>query len=50
MAGNKVPVSVNEVEIAKKVGEGTRNPSQAGIRIGGEKCMFVRYDDELMAT
>ena len=39
-------VPVNEVEIAKKVGgEGTRNPSDAGIRLGNHKFMFVRFDE-----
>ena len=46
MGGNKSTVAVNEVEIAKKVGgEGCRNPSDAGIRLGGSKFMFVRFDD-----
>jgi len=45
MGGNKTNVSGNEVEIMKKVGEGTRNPSDAGIRLGGDKFMFVRHDE-----
>ena len=39
-------VAVNEVDIAKKVGgEGSRNPSEAGIRLGNSKFMFVRFDE-----
>ena len=45
LGGNKTPVNVNEVEIAKAAAEGTRNPSDAGIRLGNKKYMFVRHDD-----
>ena len=46
MGGNKTTVAVNEVDVAKKVGEGIRNPAgDAGIRLGNAKYMFVRHDD-----
>ena len=50
MAGNKVPCTVNEVEIAKKVGDGTRNPCDAGIRMGNAKYMFRAHDETLGGT
>ena len=45
MGGNKTNVEVNEIECCKKVGDGQRNPCDAGIRIGNHKYMFVRHDD-----
>lgn len=46
MGGNKINVPVNEVDCAKLVGQGTRNPcGDAGIRLGNAKYMFVRHDD-----
>ena len=41
-----VPCTVNEVDVAKKAGEGVRNPSDAGIRLGNHKYMFVRHDPD----
>ena len=49
MGGNKTKVPVNEVEVAKKVGEGDRRPAgDAGIRLGNAKYMFVRHDADGM--
>ena len=46
MGGNKINVPINEVDCAKQVGQGTRNPcGDAGIRLGNAKYMFVRHDD-----
>ena len=50
MAGNVVPCTVNEVEIAKKVGDGQRNPCDAGIRLGNAKYMFRAFDETLGGT
>ena len=45
MGGNKTKVPVNEVDVAKQVGEGQRRPAgDAGIRLGNAKYMFVRHD------
>jgi len=38
---------VNEVEIAKKVAGGERSPSDAGIRLGGKKYMFVTHGEDI---
>ena len=45
MAGNTTKVSVNEVNCAIGAAEGKRNPSDAGIRLGNEKYMFVTHDE-----
>ncbi len=33
-----------------KAASGDRNPSEAGIRIGGEKYMFVSYEESTGCT
>jgi len=45
MAGNITNVAVDEIQCAIKASGGNRNPSEAGIRLGNEKYMFVAYDD-----
>ena len=37
-------VTINEFECVKAAADGNRNPSEAGIRIGGKKYMMVRHD------
>ena len=46
MAGNVTNVAVDEIQCAIKAAEGNRNPTDAGIRIGQEKFMFVSYDSD----
>lgn len=45
MAGNKTSINVNEVNCAIGAAEGKRNPTDAGIRLGNEKYMFVAHDE-----
>lgn len=45
MAGNVTNIPVDEIQCAIKAAEGIRNPSDAGIRLGNEKYMFVAFDD-----
>ena len=37
-------VDVDEIDCAIKAGNGIRNPCDAGIRLGGQKYMFVAHD------
>jgi hypothetical protein len=40
-------VAVDEFDICLKAAAGNRNPSDAGIRIGGEKYMFVSFEEDV---
>ena len=44
MDGSKSTVTVDEVTCAAKAAEGNRNPSEAGIRLGGVKYMITYHD------
>lgn len=44
MSGAVTNIPVNEIECAIKASEGIRNPTDAGIRLGNEKFMFVAFD------
>lgn len=46
MDGSTQNVSVNEVACAMGGADGNRSPSEAGIRMGGEKYMLTYKDDE----
>lgn len=41
---------VDEFKCAVSAAGGNRKPSEAGIRMGNEKYMFVRHDAEAMLT
>ena len=45
MDGSIKNVTVNEIECAIKAAEGVRNPTEAGVRLGNEKYMFVTFDE-----
>ena len=45
MDGSVKNVTVDEIQAAIKAAEGVRNPTEAGIRLGNEKFMFVTHDD-----
>ena len=45
MDGSVKNVTVNEIECAIKAAEGVRNPTEAGVRLGNEKYMFVTFDE-----
>ena len=47
MDGSVTNVEVNEVACAMGAADGNRQPSQAGIRMGGTKYMLTYKDDEL---
>lgn len=44
-AADTKTVTVDEFSCALKAADGNRNPSEAGIRMGNEKFMFVSRDD-----
>ena len=44
-AADTKTVKVDEFQNCLKAADGERNPSEAGIRIGGEKYMFVTRED-----
>lgn len=46
MGGEVKKVSVDEVQCCIKAAQGVRNPTEAGIRIGGKKYMLTYHDDE----
>merc|ERR1712146_700795 len=46
MDGSTSNVEVNEVACAMGASDGNRNPSEAGVRLGGVKHMLVYKDDE----
>ena len=48
--GSVTDVEVDEVDIAVQAGKGVRNPNEAGIRLGGQKYMFVAHDSGDMTT
>lgn len=50
MGGNITNVPVDEVQCAIKAAEGQRNPTDAGIRMGNEKFMFVMHDSDSQIT
>lgn len=39
-------VNINEFECVMGASNGNRNPSEAGIRIGGVKYMMIRHDGD----
>ena len=43
-------VMVDEVDCAIEAGKGNRNPGRAGIRLGGQKYMFVAHNADDMTT
>ena len=43
--GSVEDIEVDEIDIAIKAGNGSRNPNPCGIRLGGNKYMFVAHDD-----
>ena len=43
-------IEVDEVDCAIKAGNGIRNPCDAGIRLGGQKYMFVAHDSDDKTT
>ena len=43
-------VMVDEVDCAIEAGKGNRNPGKAGIRLGGQKYMFVAHNSDDMTT
>ena len=45
MDGSVKNVPINEIDCALKAAGGVRNPTEAGIRMGNEKYMFVAFDD-----
>ena len=40
-------IDVNELEIAKTISTGNRNPGKAGVRLCGQKFMMTTYDEGL---
>jgi hypothetical protein len=44
--GSKIPCKVNEFQCALQSALGRRKPSEAGIRMGQEKFVFIRHDAE----
>lgn len=46
MDGSKKSISVNEIECAIKAGEGTKNPTEAGLRMDNTKYMLTYFDEE----
>ena len=46
MDGSTTNVSVNETACAIGAADGNRSPSEAGIRMCGEKFMLTYKDDE----
>lgn len=49
-AADSKKVEVDEFQNILKAAGGDRNPSEAGIRIGGEKYMFVSYEETTGCT
>ena len=49
-AADSKKVEVDEFQNCLKASDGNRNPSEAGIRIGGEKYMFVSHEDSTKCT
>ena len=49
-AADSKKVEVDEFQNILKASLGDRNPSDAGIRIGGEKYMFVSHEDTTKCT
>ena len=45
--GGTLPIKVNELQCALGAANGRRKPSEAGIRMGGEKYVFIRHDAEI---
>ena len=45
MDGSVKNVTVDEIQAAIKAGEGVRNPTEAGIRLGNENFMFDTFDE-----
>ena len=45
--GSTIPVKVNEFQCALAAANGRRKPSEAGIRMLGEKFMFIKHDAEI---
>ena len=43
-------VEVDEIDVAIKAGNGTRNPTNAGIRLGNQKYMYVSHDESDKTT
>jgi len=50
MGDEKEIVSVDEIQCAIGAGNGNRKPCGAGIRLGGDKYMFVNHDEEAKIT
>ena len=45
------PIKINEVDCAMKAAKGERKPAgDAGIRLGNQKFMFIKYDDITQTT
>jgi hypothetical protein len=44
--GSNRDVKVNEFQCAIAAAAGRRKPSEAGIRMGNEKYMFIMHDPE----
>ena len=44
--GGTIPCKVNEFQCALAAANGRRKPSEAGIRMGNEKFVFVSHDAE----
>jgi hypothetical protein len=42
-----MPVKVNEFQCALRAAGGSRKPCEAGIRLIGEKFVFIKQDPEL---
>ena len=46
MDGDKQSIQVSELGSAIAAAKGTRNPTAAGIRLGGEKFMLTVYEED----
>ena len=48
--GGEAEIKVNEFQLVQGAANGSRMPGPAGIRIGNEKYVFVRHDQEYQST